>query len=405
MILYRNFKRSKRLSAGKDLYKILGAERNAKPEDIKKAYFSLAKKYHPDINKASDAKEKFAEINNAYETLGDPYKRKTYDSIGLTGDEQDQAKSTQQGPYASQNTQNQNTASGPNTDNTRSGPYTEYTTYQGNFENLNDIFGQFADIFGTRHQKTRFNGEDMIYRLEITFNESVYGTQKYVPIQCKTICKSCNGTKAASGTSATLCTNCGGTGSILIQRGPLKLQTVCQLCLGSGTNIKTPCGTCQGVGLTQDKKVENVHIPAGISNGQMIRVGNGENGDVLIEILVKDNPKFKRIGYDVHSEVPLSISQAALGGILEIDIIYGKVKLNIDPGTNTGDFKRLTDLGFPHLPPENSKKGDFIVTFNVIIPGYLNSQQQSLLNQLMNLDTSEVIDNKGIVYKLKKFYK
>jgi len=383
----RAFRNSGRLLAKKDYYKILGLTQTASDSDIKKAYFNLAKKYHPDVNKSPDAKEKFAEINSAYETLGDPQKRKSYDATGMTGEEQDQYRSQGFGPFDF----GFNPFGGFSSGGFPSGGFSSGGFSSGGFPNFQDIFSEFEDLFGMgRKEQKSFKGEDISLSVEIPFADAVHGASKEVLVQKKTKCSTCNGNRVRPGTSPVKCTDCGGRGKIFFERGPMSIQAQCQRCEGTGTIIKEYCSKCRGSGFESSKVKENVKIPAGVDTGQTLRMANkghvsdgrGPPGDLFLKIKVKEDPLFKREGYDIVSEVSLSISQAALGGTVSVETLYGRVKLLVEPGTNSGDSKKLEKYGITHLPPNQHLRGNHIVKFKVVIPKHLSPRQLEIFKIL-----------------------
>ncbi|OMJ94814.1 hypothetical protein SteCoe_1999 [Stentor coeruleus] len=378
----------------KDFYSILGVSRSASESDIKKAYFSLAKKYHPDVNKEPDAKNKFSEINTAYETLGDTEKRKTYDATGMTGDEQDQAKNAgfDAGNFGGFN------------------PFGGGFSSSGGFGNFQDIFSEFEEFFGTgRKEKVNYKGEDISLSLEISFMDAVKGSQKKVSLERKDTCSTCKGSKVKPGTSPSKCTNCGGRGVVFFQRGPMSIQTVCTKCKGTGTIIKNQCTPCKGTGFAYSEITEYVNIPAGVSNGQSLRMANkghhseggGPQGDLLIKIQITPHPVFKREGQDILSDIYINVPEAALGTTVEAETLTGNQKIVVDPGTNTGDQKRLNGQGIPFLPPNQNKKGDHVITFKVKIPKNLTEKQKKIYQELANEEGT--VTNDGIFSKFKNF--
>ncbi|OMJ91937.1 hypothetical protein SteCoe_5361 [Stentor coeruleus] len=392
--LLRSFRSSRRLFYKKDYYSILGISRSASEAEIKKAYFSLAKKYHPDVNKSSDAKEKFAEINLAYETLGEAEKRKTYDSTGMTGDEQDQAKNS-------------------GFDTPGSSNFNPFTNFTGSGFNFKDAFNEF-DSFFTGHEdqeKMNYKGEDISIVLEISFIDAVKGIQKKIQFERKSLCSTCNGTKIKPGTSPIKCSSCGGKGNIEIQMGSILMQSICNKCKGKGSILKTPCTSCRGVGMGNKECEEVVNIPPGVSNGQSLRMANkghnasgrGIQGDLLVKIVIAQHPIFRREGQDIHSDVFISIPQAALGTSLDVETIHGKTKINVEPGINPGDQKRISGSGIQHLPPNQSRRGDHVITFKLKVPKKLTDEQRKLYEQLAREEGSNTADQTP--NKFKTFYK
>ena len=391
----RGFRSSGISLSKKDFYNILGVTKSASESEIKKAYFALAKKYHPDVNKEPDAKNKFAEISQAYETLGNAEKRRMYDDTGMTGDEQDQAKNAGFDPEG---------FGGFN-------PFGGFSGGGAGFGNFQDIFSEFEEFFsGGKREKVNFKGEDVNLSLEISFMDSIKGVKKEVTLERKSQCGTCKGSKVKPGTSPTKCSNCGGRGVVFFQRGPMSIQTVCTKCKGSGSMIKSPCTPCKGTGYSYIEVSETVNIPAGVTNGQNLRMankghsaeGSGPQGDLLIKVNVSPHPVFKREGNDVVSEINIEIPQAVLGGTVEAETAYGQVKVNVEPGTSPGDKFKVAGQGVPHLPPNHHKKGDHIFTFKIKVPKTLNDKQRKLYQQLAEEEDSK---SEGIFSRFKTFYK
>lgn len=382
--LFRSFKSSVRLlAAKKDFYSALGVQKSASEVDIKKAYFNLAKQYHPDVNKAPDAKAKFAEINTAYETIGDSEKRKQYDATGMTGDEQDQAKAAGFGDFGGFG--GFNPFQGGGFGGAGGSPFGS-----GNFSSFEDIFSEFEGLFGGKKGKKSMRGEDISVSMEISFLEAVHGASKQINVSKNATCGTCKGKKVKPGSSPTTCSSCGGRGSVTYQRGPMSIQVACQKCQGAGTIIKEYCGTCKGAGISSTKVAETVNVPAGINTGHTLRMSSkghssetsGAPGDILIKVIVKEHPVFQRDGYDITSEIPITISQAALGATVEVETLYGKVKVKVDPGTNTGDKHKIPNHGIANLPPHNNIKGSHFVKFILSIPKKLSDKQRQLFELL-----------------------
>lgn len=383
MIVFRGFRSSIRLSNKKDFYKILGVSSIASSSDIKKAYFELAKKYHPDVNKSFDAKAKFAEINSAYETLADDEKRKSYDQTGMTGDEQEQAKT-----------------SGFNTGNFSGfSPFSGFTSsgFSGGFTGFQDFFSEFGDVLGAERRGRVIHGGDISVAIEISFLEAANGCTKTIQLDRKTLCVTCNGTKIKPGSSATNCDLCAGQGFNIFQSGFMSIQTTCQKCQGSGKIVNHFCSTCKGSGSVDERTSEIINIPPGINNGHAIRMSHRGNvadsaalpGDLLIKFIVKPHPIFKRESFDIHSEVPLTVSQAALGAMIEVETLTGKVKIQVEPGTNPGDTVKLAHKGIVNLPPNNQKKGDHYIKFTIKIPKSLTREEKKLFEELAKRESEK----------------
>jgi molecular chaperone DnaJ len=391
----RGFRSSAVSLAKKDFYSILGVSKSSSESDIKKAYFALAKKYHPDVNKEPEAKNKFAEISTAYETLGNPEKRRLYDDTGMTGDEQDQAKNSGFDPE-------------------NFGGFNPFGGFSGGgFSNFQDIFNNFEDFFGGgtgKKEKVNYKGEDISLTLEIPFMDSVKGVKKQVSLERKSQCSTCKGTKIKPGTTPTKCTNCGGRGVVFLQRGPMSIQTICTKCKGNGSVVKNPCSPCKGTGNVYVEVSETVNIPAGVTNGQSLRMASkghfsessGPQGDLLIKVQVTAHPVFKREGNDILSDIQIEIPQAVLGGVVEAETAFEKVKVVVEPGTSPGDKFRINGQGAPLLPPNHHKKGDHVFTFKIKVPKSLSDKQKKLYQQLASEDDEQ---SEGIFSKFKTFYK
>ena len=391
----RGFRSSGIKLAKKDYYNILGVTKSSTESDIKKAYFGLAKKYHPDVNKEPDAKNKFAEISQAYETLGNTEKRRMYDDTGMTGDEQDQAKNAGFDPEG---------FGGFN-------PFGGFSGGGAGFGNFQDIFSEFEEFFSAgKKEKVNFKGEDVNLSLEISFMDSIKGVKKQVSLERKSQCSTCKGSKIKPGTSPTKCSNCGGRGVVFFQRGPMSIQTVCTKCKGSGSMIKTPCTPCKGSGYSYTEINETVNIPAGVTNGQSLRMankghspeGSGPQGDLLIRVNVAPHPVFKREGNDILSDISIEIPQAVLGGTVEAETAFGTVKVTVEPGTAAGERQKIPGQGVPYLPPNHNRKGDHVFTFKVKVPKSLNEKQRKLYQQLAEEEDSK---SEGIFSRFKTFYK
>ncbi len=351
----------------RDYYEVLGVERNATDQDIKRAYRRLAKKYHPDVNPGDkEAEAKFKEASEAYAVLSDEEKRAKYDQFGHSAFEG---------------------AGGGD------GGFGGF----GGFGDMGDIFGDiFGDLFGggsgrrTKNGPTR--GQDVQSSLDITFTEAAFGCKKNVELWVFDNCDQCNGTGAKAGTKPETCPNCHGSGQMRVQQqtmfGAMTSVRTCSTCGGTGKIIKEKCTRCNGGGRIKVKKTFEVNIPAGIDTGQSIRMsGKGEpgaqggpNGDLFITVTIRPHPFFSRQGYDVYCSVPISFAQAALGDELEIPTIDGKAQYTIEEGTQTGTRFRLRGKGIPYLRNSN-QRGDQYVTVNVEVPKKLNDKQKELLRQ------------------------
>ena len=352
--LSRDFHRSFVLLKAQDFYKVLGVKKSAKEVDIKKAYFDLAKKTHPDVNKSSDAKERFSEISTAYETLGDKTKRSIYDKTGLNADDQLNSEA-----------------------------------YSENFENSTDNYVQ-------QHQPRKKKGASIKISIEISFLDSINGCSKFVSYDKLDTCRTCKGTRAKPGTSPELCKFCNGYGILLVQHGPISLQILCDKCQGSGTRIKHPCPPCKGKGYSFVKSSETLKIPAGVDNKFTMKVSskgnvsvtNGLPGDLLVKVRVKPHATLKRTGFDLYTSVRLPIGLAVLGGPVSIDTLHGAIDILLPPGLSNSETLRLSNYGIPHLPPNSAQRGQHFVNFQVHIPRSLSARQRSILEQLAEIESN-----------------
>ncbi|MGQ9723977.1 MAG: molecular chaperone DnaJ [Tepidimonas sp.] len=348
--------------AKRDYYEILGVARNASDDEIKKAYRKLAMKYHPDRNQGDSAKaaeEKFKEVKEAYEILLDPKKRAAYDQYGHAG-----------------------------VDPTMRGGAGGGDSFAGFSEAFSDIFG---DIFGApRGGRGRqvYRGNDLSYTMEITLEEAARGKDAQIRIPSWEDCDTCHGTGAKPGTSAKICPTCRGSGVVQIRQGFFSVQQTCPHCHGSGKIIPEPCTVCRGEGKVKRFKTLEIKIPAGIDDGMRIRsTGNGEPGrnggppgDLYIEIRIRKHDLFERDGDDLHVQVPISITTAALGGEVDVPTLDGKVVIDVPEGTQHGKTFRLRGRGIKGV--RSSYPGDLYAHIAVETPVKLTEHQRRLLREL-----------------------
>ena len=339
--------------AKKDYYDVLGVERGADEKAIKRAYKKLAMQYHPDRTKGDKAKEeKFKEIQEAYEILGDKEKRAAYDQYGHAAFEQ--------GGMGGGG-------------------------FGGGFSGTD-----FGDIFGggERGRQRVVRGEDLRYDIQITLEEAVKGTTKDIQINTLAHCDSCDGTGAEKGSKVETCPSCHGSGRIRRQQGFFVTEAVCPTCHGSGKKIEKPCKSCHGEGRVHKKKNLSVKIPAGVDTGNQLRLSGegsaGENGapagDLYVVIHVKEHHIFERDGNNLYCEVPISVSMAALGGETEVPTLDGKVKLKIPAETHTGKLFRMRGKGVSST--RSGYAGDLICRVVIETPVNLNKEQKELLEKL-----------------------
>ena len=349
----------------RDYYEILGISRDVNEADLKKAYRRMAMKFHPDKNQDNpQAEEKFKEAKEAYDILSDAQKRAAYDQYGHAG--VDAAAGGGGGAGA------------------------------GNFS---DIFGDvFGDIFGGGGQgrSRAYRGSDLRYNMELSLEDAVFGTSVKIKIPTLVGCKSCDGSGARKGSQATTCNPCGGTGQVRIQPGFFSVQQTCPHCHGQGKVISDPCGTCHGQGRVEERKTLSVKVPAGVDNGDRIRLSGegeaGENGgppgDLYVHMHVKSHQIFERDGSNLLCQVPIGVATAALGGELEVPTLNGRIKLKIPSETQTGKLFRIKSKGVS--PVRGGPTGDLICKVVVETPVKLTSKQKELLREL---DESMVTDS------------
>ena len=370
----------------RDYYEVLGVEKGASAEEIKKAYRKSAMKYHPDRNPGDkEAEEKFKELGEAYEVLSDDDKRARYDQFGFSGVDPNYGAGAGGGAYGS-----------------GFGGF-------GDFGDLGDIFGSFFGG-GTRRENRNAprRGENVGAELELTFEEAAFGCEKNVSVQRIENCSSCGGSGSSDGVIET-CSMCKGAGQVQTTQNfmGMRMQSsaVCPQCNGRGKIVKNPCGTCRGKGKVRRTQKIRVKVPAGVDAGQSVRVrgegcvgvNGGPNGDVLVEIYIKRHAIFQRSGTDVFCEVPISFTQAALGAEIEVPTLEGKVKYSIPEGTQTGKEFILAEKGIPDVSNPR-RRGRHRFTVVVETPTKLTKEQRELLQRL-----DETLDNKSTP-KRKKFF-
>ena len=374
----------------RDYYEVLGVDRGADEATIKKAYRQLAKKYHPDMNPGDkEAEKKFKEASEAYAVLSDAEKRRQYDQFGHAAFEQG------------------------------GGGAGGFGGFDFNGGDMGDIFGDiFGDLFGGGRSRRANNGPmkgaNVRTAVRITFEEAVFGCEKQLDLNLKDECTTCHGTGAKPGTSPETCPKCGGKGQIVYTQqslfGTVRNVQTCPDCNGSGKIVKEKCADCHGSGYITNRKKIAVTIPAGIDNGQSIRirekgepgVNGGPRGDLLVEIQVERHPIFQRQDMNIYSTAPVTFAQAALGGQIHITTVDGDMAYDIKPGTQTDTKIRLKGKGVPSLRNKNIR-GDHYVTLVVQVPTKLNEEAKEYLRKYDEAVNGKINDSKQEKPKKKSF--
>jgi molecular chaperone DnaJ len=367
-----------------EYYDRLGVSKDASQDEIKRAYRKMSKKYHPDINKEPGAEEKYKEVQEAYETLSDDQKRAAYDQYGPDG------------------------ANG-------FGGQGGFGGFDGGagFGGFEDIFSSFFGGGATRNPNAPRQGDDLQYRVNLRFEEAIFGAEKEVHYNREATCKTCSGSGAKPGTSPVTCGRCHGQGVINVDTqtplGMMRRQVTCDVCHGTGQEIKEPCQTCHGTGHEKQSHKVSVKIPAGVETGQQIRLaGQGEAGfnggpygDLFVIINVNPSDKFTRDGSTIYYTLNISFVQAALGDTVEVPTVHGNVEMTIPAGTQTGKTFRLKGKGAPRL--RGGSQGDQHVTVKIVTPTKLNDAQKEALLAFAKASGDEKIapQKKGFFNKVK----
>jgi molecular chaperone DnaJ len=353
--------------AKKDYYEVLGVNRDASEEELKKSYRKLAMKWHPDRNPDNpNAVEHFKEAKEAYEVLTDANKRAAYDQYGHAGVDPSSAAGAGAG-----------------------------------FGGFSDAFGDiFGDIFGgggggARARSSVYRGADLRYHLEITLEEAARGTETRIRIPAMEECATCHGSGAKPGTSPSACTTCGGNGQVRMQQGFFSIQQTCPKCHGSGKIVTSPCASCHGAGRIKQHKTLSVKIPAGVDEGDRIRlsgegeagVNGGPSGDLYVVMHIKAHSVFQRDHNDLHCEMPISFTTAALGGEIEIPTLDGYAKIKVPTETQTGKVFRLRGKGIKGV--RSSTQGDLMCHVVVETPVSLTARQKELLQEFESINQSD----------------
>jgi len=373
--LARQFSTSNHLNT--DYYKVLGVSKDADQKTIKKAYYQLAKKYHPDSNKDDpNASKKFQEVSEAYEILGDDDKRAQYDTYGSAGDHFGMGGG--QGGFKS------------NID-----PEELFRTI---FGDKGSPFGNFANFGqggggGTEH----FDFGPKEYHVNLTFQQAAQGVQKDMYVSIMDTCKKCRGNGSEPGSRPERCPSCNGTGMETVSTGPFMMRSTCRRCSGKGTYNKNPCGDCRGVGQTNQRQKITVPVPAGIEDGQTVRMPVG-NKEVFITFRVEKSDYFTRKGADVYTEASISIAQSALGGSIRVQGIYEDLNIQIPPSTASHTRMRMAGKGIKKV--SGFGYGDHYVNIKIQPPKHLDEKQEALLKAYAELESSTPGTVRGLTYAL-----
>ena len=372
----------------RDYYEVLGVNRDASEEAIKKAYRKLAMKHHPDRNPDSkDAEEKFKEAKEAYEVLTEAEKRRAYDAYGHAG------VNPQMGGMGGAG--------------------------QEGFGGFAEAFGDiFSDIFGGgqggRGRSSVFRGADLRYNLEISLEQAARGTETKIRIPTMETCETCKGSGAKPGTQPKTCETCHGSGTVRISQGFFSIQQTCPTCHGTGKMVTDPCASCRGAGRLKKHKTLAVKIPSGVDEGDRIRlsgegeagVNGGPPGDLYVVIHLKSHSVFQREGDELHCEMPISFSQAALGGEIEIPTLDGSAKIKVPPETQSGQVFRLRGKGIKGV--RSSYPGDLMCEVVVETPVRLTERQKELLRELEDISKKDANRHnpraKGFMDKVREFF-
>jgi len=374
--------------AKRDYYEVLGVDRTASEDDIKKAYRKLAIKYHPDKNPGDKtAEEKFKELGEAYEALSDAQRRSAYDQYG-------------------------HAAFDPRMRAGRAGGFHDP------FDIFREVFGGSGNIFddlfggGQRDSTGPQRGADLRYDMEISFEEAALGCEKEVPVTKLDPCDACGGSGAESGSATRVCSACGGRGQVVMSRGIFSIAQTCSRCEGAGRVLEKPCRSCHGAGRRERTTKIRIRVPAGVDTGARLRSsGNGEagvrggpSGDLYVVLHVKAHEIFQREGDDLICEVPVRFIDAALGGEIEVPTLTGKAQIKIPPGSQNGTVFRLKGKGVRNL--QGYGNGDLHVRVVVEVPTHLNSAQKAKLQEFADLCDSTVNPiSKGFFEKAKNFFR
>lgn len=379
----------------KDYYSILGVSKSASADEIKRAYRKKAHEYHPD--KGGGNEEKFKEVNEAYQILSDAGKKQQYDTYGSTFNQAGHGGGQSYGgnPF------------GGGFD------FSGFGGFQGGGVEF-DLGDIFSDLFGGNggaRSSRRGRGVDLEMPITISFEESIHGVSKKVTLEKTDTCEVCSGSGAKAGSKIITCSKCHGQGQIITHRktmfGNMQQAVTCDVCEGEGKVPEVPCSECKGRGILRRQKTLEVAIPAGIDNGQRIRIqGEGEvgykgssRGDLYVVIKVQPSKEFVRDGYSLLKEIPVSFVQASLGAKAQVSTVDGKIEVKIPAGTQSGTVLKVAGKGVPHI--NSNKVGDLLLTVRVVVPSKLSKKEKELLEKLAELQGETVEVNKGFWESIK----
>ena len=350
----------------RDYYEVLGLQKSASADEIKRAYRQLAKKYHPDMNPGdSDAEQKFKEVNEAYAILSDADKKAKYDQYGFAGVDPNMGGGGFGGGFG------------------------------GMDFDISDIFGSFFGGMGGGQQRRNgpVRGDDIHLRMTVSFEEAAFGCKKDISFSRVARCNDCSGTGAEKGTTPERCSNCSGTGQVRVQQrtafGVFQSSRACDACGGSGKIIKDPCHTCRGAGTRKEQKTIEVVVPAGFDDGMMLALhgqgsegkNGGPTGDAILTVNVRPHHIFERDGFDIACEIPITFPEATLGAEIDVPTLEGDIKYTIPEGTQTGTVFTIRGKGISVLGSKSGAKGDLHFTVVIEVPKSLSEKQKEILRQ------------------------